>query len=162
MRIVGCHSRARPDRFPPPPDSDQCRHRLPTEPPHPGSRSTCSGSPRIDPQNAREFGVGRSEKIGIIGLDTLRALAMCLAAREQPQVQGADVCPSSTTASSTTASSTTEFQFPPAPNSGDNTSPRPTLESGHRSADTRASAAHSLARRRDTTRDASRSQGGTP
>ena len=131
-------------------DSDRHRHCMPARPTRPEDAGTCSALPSNAPKNTRQFPVGRSGKIGIIGLGTLRALGKWLAARKQTQVNGVDSCPSSRT----------EHRLPPAPTENSNASSPSTLESGNRSEDASRSVASSLLRRGDTTRDGSRKTGG--
>lgn len=91
---------------------------------------------RNAPQNTRIVAVGRSEEIGIIDLDTLRALTTWLAAHTQKSVNGVDTC----------RSSMDEHPSPPAL-----TSPteidrfESSLGSGDRAADSTTSAASSCA-----------------
>jgi hypothetical protein len=107
-----------------PQDSSRCRHTLPAGWLHPESRSTYSGLPRNIVNNTRNFRVGRSEKIGIIGLDVLKALAAWISARKTNTVNGVDSC----------NKRLIEASLPPAPVTGTSLSGS-TVDSGDRSAD---------------------------
>ncbi len=116
-------------------DSGRHRRCRPAKLPHPTATGTCSVLPRSGPNNAREFDVGRSEQIGIIDLQSLRALAAWIAARQRTLANGVDLC----------LSSRNESRSPPALVEACNAPPGSTVDSGDRSGPTPASASDPLA-----------------
>ena len=79
-------------RFLRPRDSDRYRHKLPISWPHPGWRRSEIDLPRNTVNNTHKFRVGRSGKIGIIGLEALKSLAAWIATREGDTAKGVDSC----------------------------------------------------------------------
>jgi len=98
--------------------------------------------PRNTVTNTREFDVGRSGKIGIIGLDALKSLVAWIATRGANTVHGVDSC----------NQQSAESPLPPAPAEARAIASGPSVESGNRSG-------HATANSKDS-RPARRSQSG--
>jgi len=93
---------------------------MPQSPFHPEAAAREIFPPRSIPHNTGEFGVGRSGKIGIIGLEALRKLAGWMAVRELKPVKGSDSC----------HDRRIEPPCPPAPAEGHDIAAGTALESG--------------------------------